>query len=216
MNPLPVLYSFRRCPYAMRARMALWISGTACELREIKLSAKPPELLAASPKGTVPVLVLPDHAVIDESLAIMRWALARHDPEGWLVGDDHALINLIDGPFKHHLDRYKYPDRYENEPGNARADHRGECLAILSDLNFRQTDRACLLGERRTLADIALFPFIRQFANHDRIWFDAQPIPRLQEWLERHLASGLFAAVMDKFAPWAAGDPPVRFGPPRL
>lgn len=213
MSAPPILYSFRRCPYAMRARMALWISGTTCEMREVKLSDKPPELLAASPKGTVPVLVLPGGEVIDESLAIMRWALARHDPEGWLAGDDRGLIDLIDGPFKHHLDRYKYPDRYHHEPGNDRIDHRGECLTILSDLNFRLAERPQLLGERRTLTDIALLPFVRQFASTDRHWFAAQPIPYVQDWLQGHLASDLFAEVMGKFTPWRDGDPPVLFGP---
>lgn len=208
MTDLPVLYSFRRCPYAMRARMALIASDTRCELREVKLADKPEAMLAASPKGTVPVLVLPDGQVIDESLDIMRWALGRNDPENWLAGDDPGLIELGDGPFKHHLDRYKYPVRYADEPGHDRIDHRGECLAILSDLNFRLSGRAQLLGETRSFADIALFPFIRQFANTDRDWFDAQPIPDLQRWLEGHLASGLFAAAMGKFAPWKPGDPP--------
>lgn len=209
MTGLTVLYSFRRCPYAMRARMALWISGTACELREVKLADKPEAMLDASPKGTVPVLVLPDGEVIDESLAIMRWALARSDPEGWLAGDDPGLIELCDGPFKHHLDRYKYPDRHAGEPGHARTDHRGEGLAILSDLSFRLAGRAQLMGETRTLADIALFPFVRQFANTDRDWFDAQPIPDLQRWLEGHLTSELFAAAMAKPAPWKPGDAPI-------
>lgn len=209
MTGLPVLYSFRRCPYAMRARMALRISGTRCELREIKLADKPEAMLVASPKGTVPVLVLPGGEVIDESLAIMRWALGRNDPEGWLAGDDPALIGLCDGPFKYHLDRYKYPDRYSDEPGHARTDHRGEGLAILSDLSFRLAGRHQMMGETRTLADIALFPFIRQFANTDRDWFDAQPIPDLQRWLDGHLASDLFLGVMDKFAPWKPGDPPI-------
>ena len=112
----PILYSFRRCPYAMRARMALTVSATRCELREVRLSAKPAAMLAASPKGTVPVLVLPDGRVIDESLDIMRWALASNDPEGWLTRDDAALIALNDGPFKHDLDRYKYPDRHDADP----------------------------------------------------------------------------------------------------
>lgn len=212
MTAPPILYSFRRCPYAMRARMALWISGTRCELREVKLAGKPPAMLEASPKGTVPVLVLAAGEVIDESIAIMRWALERSDPEGWLAGDHPALIDLADGPFKHHLDRYKYPNRYEDERGNGRIDHRGEGLAILSDLNFRLAEREHLLGERRTMADIALFPFVRQFANVDRDWFDAQPIPHLQEWLDRHLESELFTAVMPKYAPWQAGDEPVTFG----
>lgn len=217
MSGLPILYSFRRCPYAMRARMALWVAGMAVELREVKLAAKPPELLAASPKGTVPVLVLCDGTVVDESLAIMRWALARHDPEGWLAGDDPALIARNDGPFKHHLDRYKYPHRYPDEAAGDEArfrlDHRTHGLSVLLDLDARLGMSACLIGDRPTLADIALLPFVRQFANTDRDWFDAQGLPHLQEWLERLLASELFASIMPKFAPWQAGDPPIRFGP---
>jgi glutathione S-transferase len=210
VTALPVLYSFRRCPYAMRARMALWISRTACELREVVLADKPPELLAASPKGTVPVLVAPDGTVIDESLAIMRWALARRDPEGWLAGDDPALIAANDGAFKHDLDRYKYPARY---PGCDPHQHREQGLEFLRGLEARLAAAPNLAGPHRTLADIALFPFVRQFAHTDRAWFAAQSLPRLRDWLERHLASDLFAAIMPKFAPWAAGDAPVRFGP---
>jgi glutathione S-transferase len=209
MNALPVLYSFRRCPYAMRARMALWAAGIAAELREVKLAAKPPQLLAASPKATVPVLVLSDGTVIDESLAIMRWALAQHDPEGWLEGDDAALIAANDGPFKHHLDRAKYPTRYAADG----VDHRAAALALLAPLEARLARSAQLCGERRSLTDIALFPFIRQFAAIDPAWFAAQPLPRLAAWLERHMASELFAQVMAKFAPWQAGDAPIRFGP---
>ncbi|WP_296715896.1 glutathione S-transferase [Erythrobacter sp.] len=217
MTALPILYSFRRCPYAMRARMALWTAGVAVELREVKLAAKPPQLAEASPKATVPVLVLEDGTVLDESLAIMRWALAQNDPEGWLAGDDPALISRNDGPFKHHLDRYKYPNRYPDEAGGDEAtfrlDHRTHGLSVLLDLDARLGMSAYLRGDRPTLADIALFPFIRQFANTDRDWFDAQGLPHVQEWLERHLASDLFKAVMPKFAPWQAGDPPIRFGP---
>lgn len=213
MSALPVLYSFRRCPYAMRARMALWIAGVTVELREVKLADKPPELGQASPKATVPVLVQDGGEVIDESIAIMRWALRQHDPEGWLAGDDVALIARFDGPFKHHLDRYKYPTRYTDEAGHGEVDHRAEGLAILADLNARLADSKQLCGDTRTLADIALFPFIRQFANTDRAWFDAQQIPHLHPWLEAHLASDLFKAVMPKFAPWKAGDPVLEFGP---
>ncbi|MDC0887054.1 glutathione S-transferase [Altererythrobacter sp.] len=213
MSDLPILYSFRRCPYAMRARMALMISGTACELREVKLADKPPEMLEISPKGTVPVLRLPDGTVLEESINIMRWALGKNDPENWLDGDSAGLIALADGPFKHHLDRYKYPTRYTDEPGHGKVDHRSEGLSILSDLSFRLAGRAQLLGEKRSLADIALFPFIRQFANVDRTWFDAQPIPDLHAWLEGHLESELFTAVMPKFAPWKAGDEVVIFTP---
>ena len=210
MSPLPILYSFRRCPYAMRARMALWISGTSCELREVRLSDKPPALLEASPKGTVPVLVLPDGTVIDESLAIMRWALARHDPEMWLAGDDKGLIETGDGPFKHALDRYKYPGRY---PGCDPLEHRADGLRFLMELEQRLALTASLTGPHRALADVALFPFVRQFAHTDRDWFAAQPIPRVQAWLGRHLASRLFAAVMGKFAPWQAGDAAIALSP---
>lgn len=210
MSALPILYSFRRCPYAMRARMALWISGTVCELREVKLSAKPPQLLAASPKGTVPVLVLPDQTVIDQSLGVMRWALARHDPEHWLAGNDAFLINANDGPFKHALDRYKYPGRY---PGCDPEEHRAQGLALLGGLEQRLAQASHLTGPHRALADVALFPFVRQFAHTDRTWFAAQPLPRLQEWLERLTASELFAAIMPKLTPWVDGDVPVRFGP---
>lgn len=214
-EPRGILYSFRRCPYAMRARMALWVAGIPVILREVKLADKPPQLAEVSPKATVPVLVTPD-GVFDESIAIMRWALAQSDPEGWLEGDDAALIARNDGPFKHHLDRYKYPTRYPDEAGGDedtfRFDHRSGGLAILNDLNSRLASRANLCGDTRTLADIALFPFIRQFANTDRDWFDEQGLPHLQEWLETHLVSELFLCVMSKFAPWKAGDAPILFG----
>jgi glutathione S-transferase len=210
MTGLPILYSFRRCPYAMRARMALWVAGITVELREVKLAAKPPELIAASPKATVPVLVLADGTVIDESLGIMRWALAQDDPEQWLAGDDPAQIAVNDGAFKHHLDRAKYPGRYEGDDGS---DHRAAALALLHPLETRLERATYLCGEARTLTDIALFPFIRQFAAIDPEWFAAQPMPRLQTWLERHAASDLFASIMPKFAPWKDGDMPIRFGP---
>ncbi len=209
-TPPPVLYSFRRCPYAMRARMALWAAGITVELREVKLAAKPPALLAASPKATVPVLVLPDGAVIDQSLDIMRWALAQNDPEGWLTGEEPALIAANDGPFKHHLDRAKYPGRYADDDGS---DHRAAALALLAPLETRLADRPCLCGPSLGLTDIALFPFIRQFAAIDPAWFAQQPVPHLQAWLERLLASELFAAIMPKFAAWQEGDAPVFLGP---
>jgi len=193
----PVLYSFRRCPYAMRARMALIASGIACEIREVKLRDKPPEMLAASPKGTVPVLVLPDGKVIDESIDIMRWALGHSDPEDWLAGDDVALIATNDGTFKHHLDRYKYADRHDTDP----AEHRAAGLAILRDLEARLT-ASYLCGARRTLADIAIMPFVRQFAETDRGWFDAQPLPRVQHWLADLRASALFETAMVRRDPW--------------
>ncbi|MGE4431477.1 MAG: glutathione S-transferase [Sphingobium sp.] len=205
--PRPILFSFRRCPYAMRARLALLVSGTVCELREVKLSAKPAALIAASPKATVPVLVLPDGAVIDESLDIMRWCLARNDPEGWLARDDADLIATNDGRFKHHLDRYKYPDRHHCDP----AEHRAAGLALLQPLEARLAGQANLSGVARGLVDMALIPFVRQFAQTDRSWFDARPLPALHGWLARHLASPLFAAAMVRLAPWQPADSPILF-----
>lgn len=182
----------------MRARMALLVSGIICEIREVKLRDKPPEMLAASPKATVPVLVLPDGAVIDESIDIMRWALSRNDPEDWLAGDDKDLIETNDGTFKHHLDRYKYADRHAADP----IEHRTAGLAILSDLEDRLDTHAYLCGEHRTLADIAIMPFVRQFAETDRAWFDAQTLPRLQRWLADLRSSSLFEAAMVRREPW--------------
>jgi len=203
----PILYSFRRCPYAMRARLALLASGTMCELREVKLADKPAEMIAASGKATVPVMVLPDGSVLDESLDIMRWALERNDPERWRDRDDGALIAANDGPFKHHLDRYKYPDRH----GSDAAEHRAEGLTLLAGLEARLAGHANLCGEARGLTDAAIMPFVRQFAETDRAWFDAQPLPGLHAWLARHITSPLFAAAMIRLAPWRPDDRPIWF-----
>lgn len=200
----PILYSFRRCPYAMRARLALLVSGTTYAHREVKLRDKPAEMLAASPKGTVPVLVLADGQVIDESLDIMRWALTQHDPEQWLDGDDAALIASNDGAFKHHLDRYKYPERHHSDP----LEHRAAALEILAILETRLTTQPWLCGATRTLTDAALMPFVRQFAAVDRDWFDAQPLPALHRWLATQLAAPLFAEVMRVHEPWRASPLP--------
>ncbi|KQX17675.1 MULTISPECIES: glutathione S-transferase [unclassified Sphingomonas] len=207
MTPRPILYSFRRCPYAMRARLALLVGDTGCEIREVKLSAKPAELVAASPKATVPVLQLPDGTVIDQSLAIMRWALGRSDPEGWLDRADEALVAANDGPFKHHLDRYKYPERYRSD----REEHRAAGLAMLAVLEERLAAAPYLGGEARGLTDAAVFPFVRQFAGTDPGWFDAAPLPHLRDWLSRQAGSALFQGAMVRLAPWKAGDPPISF-----
>lgn len=204
---LPILYSFRRCPFAMRARLALAVSGTVCELREVKLSAKPAKMLAASPKGTVPVLVLPDGTVIDQSLDIMRRALASCDPEAWMARDDAALIAENDGPFKHALDRYKYPERY----GTDAQAHRDTGLAFLHQIEERLTAWPHLCGPLRGLADAAIMPFIRQFVAVDQAWFDNQPLPGLKAWLESFVASDLFETIMVRVAPWSAGDPALAF-----
>ncbi|OLY72841.1 glutathione S-transferase [Pseudomonas sp. ATCC PTA-122608] len=192
-----VLYSFRRCPYAMRARMALRYSGVAVQIIEVSLKAKPAEMLALSPKGTVPVLRV-DGRVIDESLAIMRWALAQNDPEGWLLGDDEATQALIeenDQGFKHQLNRYKYAERYPEQPMEH---YRAEGEVFLSKLEGLLAQREYLLTGHLSLADVALAPFVRQFAHVDREWFGRAPYPRLQDWLQRFLESPLFIAVMAK------------------
>ena len=199
--PLPILYSFRRCPYAIRARLALKCAQIPLELREVVLRHKPEAMLAISPKGTVPVLQLPDGQVIDESLDIMNWALRQADPEGWLDLPDaqvtHDLIARNDGPFKHLLDRYKYPERH---PERSAAEWRDEAVRIhLADLDTRLQAHPCLFGAHWSLADMALLPFVRQFAQVDRVWFDATPaLPALRAWLQRGLDLPLFAAVMAK------------------
>jgi len=201
MAKLPILYSFRRCPYAMRARMALIVSKVEHEHREVLLRDKPAEMIEASSKGTVPVVILPAGGALDESLDVMRWALTQNDPEGWLEDIDEALITTNDGPFKTSLDHYKYPTRYNLDDGvagrNAAMDH----LKVLDD---RLCDSAYLTGNRRSFTDIALFPFLRQLANTDRAWFDALPLPALQRWLEGLLTSPLFAETMVKHPLWKA------------
>lgn len=206
----PILYSFRRCPYAMRARLAVLISGTTCELREVKLAAKPAEMLAASPKGTVPVLVLPDGAVIDESLDIMHWALTRRDPENWLAGLNTGLIAANDGPFKHHLDRYKYPDRHGSDPIR----HRAAGVELLGVLEERLATTGQLCGPTRSITDMAIMPFVRQFAHTDRVFFDALPLPHLRHWLADHIASPLFEQAMIRPPIWHAGDQPLLWPAP--
>lgn len=196
-----LLFSFRRCPYAMRARMALRYSGVALRIVEVSLKAKPAEMLALSPKGTVPVLCVGGQ-VIDESLAIMHWALAQSDPEDWLLEADPAaqrlmaqLIGENDQDFKVHLNRYKYAERYPEQPMEH---YRAEGEVFLRQLEGLLAQRDYLLADHLSLADVALMPFIRQFAHVDREWFTTTPYPRLQQWLQRFLAAPLFTAVMAK------------------
>jgi UPF0176 protein len=206
---LPVLYSFRRCPYAMRARLALHVAGVVVELREVSLKAKPPAMLALSPKGTVPVLQLPDGRVLEQSLDIMVWALAQADPEGWLAqgapDEAQALIARNDGPFKPLLDRYKYASRH---PEYTAEQYRQQALDLhLGPLNNRLSDQPWLLGNGPSLADAALFPFVRQFAGVDVAWWAQAPLPALRAWLNRWVNRPLFEAVMEKHPLWEAGGP---------
>nr|WP_262407406.1 glutathione S-transferase [Pseudomonas lactis] len=192
-----MLYSFRRCPYAMRARLALRYSGVPVRIVEVSLKAKPAEMLALSPKGTVPMLSV-EGRVIEESLEIMQWALAQHDPDDWLLQGDPAVLTLIaenDQVFKHHLNRYKYAERYPEQPMEH---YRAEGEVFLQKLEGLLAEREYLLAEHPSLADAALAPFVRQFAHVDREWFAATPYQRLQVWLQRFLESPLFIAVMTK------------------
>lgn len=203
---LPILYSFRRCPYAMRARLALEVAGIKCRLREVVLRDKPDEMIEISPKATVPVLQLADGTVIEESREIMIWALEQNDPEGWLDIDRaeaEALIDNCDGPFKHALDRYKYPNRYDLADGLA---HRERGMAFIGTLEGRLRDSVFLSKGMFCLPDAAIFPFVRQFANTDRTWFDSQPIPQVQRWLSAQLDSPRFVKIMKKYAQWKTGD----------
>ena len=193
--------------------MAIAASGVECELREVVLRNKPPSLIQASPKATVPVLIDGNGCVIDQSLDIMLWALRQHDPDQWLAPEEGtleamlALIAECDGPFKHALDRYKYPQRYEGVNG---CEYRDQAAVWLSGLNNRLGSSRFLFGARPALADMAIAPFIRQFAHTDLDWFQAQTWPYLQAWLEAWKQGSLFARVMHKYSPWqegSAGEP---------
>ena len=209
--PTPILYSFRRCPYAMRARMAIRYSQLRVELREIEFKNKPAAMLQASPKGTVPVLVCDDATVIDESLDIMHWALQQNDPEGWLQAaqqkDIDQLISENDASFKTHLDHYKYAVRF---PEHSALYYRQQGETFLQQLEQRLNRHEFLLGDSVSLADVALFPFVRQFAHVDLAWFDAAPYPGLRRWLNRWLESELFLSVMKKRPVWTEGQEAVE------
>lgn len=221
---LPILYSFRRCPYAMRARLALAVSGQVCELREVVLRNKPQALLEASPKATVPVLQLASGEVLEHSLDIMLWALRQHDPEGWLTPQTgsldamQALIAANDGPFKQALDRYKYPHRSMSAQTDSSEDarqfaeqHRDSAALWLMTLETRLENNDWLFGDNACLADMALLPFVRQFAHTDAPWFAAQPWAALARWLTRWESGALLAQVMAKYPPWQTGQPAIYF-----
>lgn len=212
MRSTPLLYTYRRCPYAMRARMALLQAGVAFEAHEIALRDKPPAMLAVSPKGTVPVMVLPDGTVLEQSLDIMRWAFAQggDDQQWWARAQSPANVALqqtCDGLFKHHLDRYKYPQRFTDaqDPGH----HRGQAVAVLlepleqqlqpqAQVQVQVQTPSQLGGAIPCAADLGIFPFVRQFAAVDPVWFAALPLPAVQHWLAGWLAHPLFALAMQK------------------
>jgi glutathione S-transferase len=198
----------------MRARLALLASDRVCELREVVLRDKPSEMLAASAKGTVPVLIDPDGNVLDQSLDIMLWALAQHDPEQWLQpeqGSVETMLELIgefDREFKYHLDRYKYPDRYENTDAQT---HRAQGSLYLQKLTTQLEMNPYLFGNRIALADMAIVPFVRQFAHTDQDWFNQQPWTPLQTWLATLIDSKIYTYAMKKYPKWESGTPGVEF-----
>ena len=199
MPDSPILYSFRRCPYAMRARMAMLASGVAYTHREVLLRDKPAAMLAVSPKGTIPVLVLVNGSVIDESIDIMSWALAQDDPEQWLTHIDAGLIETFDRTFKFHLDHYKYASRFDVDP----LAHRAAGLAILGELDGRLSNQNYLGGATRGFSDIALFPFVRQFAAVDADWFATHAPVAIRKWLATLMACDLFQRAMVRIPLWA-------------
>ncbi len=205
----PILYSFRRCPYAIRARMVIEYACIKIELREVLLRDKPPEMLTLSPKGTVPILLLPNQVVIDESMDIIRWALAQHDPNGWSGKqhkDQERLIDWNDGEFKYYLDRYKYADRY---PTYSKQHYRQKCSEFLIELQSKLERTRYLCGDTTTMTDIAIFPFVRQFAGVDMTWFQSSFGNTLITWLRTHVESELFKNIMTKYQPWISGADPI-------
>jgi len=209
------LYSFRRCPYAMRARLAIANSQITVELREVVLRDKPQQLLDISPKATVPVLISNDNTLIDESLDIMLWALNQNDPENWYQSLSQSQLQLSqqliadnDGEFKYYLDRYKYADRY---PEHSQDYYRQQAEQQLQILEQQLQQHRYLIADRITYADMAILPFIRQFAFADKHWFDQSPYPLIQTWLNEFIESELFATIMPKFKQWQQGDEIIFF-----
>jgi glutathione S-transferase len=201
-NQLPILYTFKRCPYAMRARMAIYTAGVKVEQIEVSLKNKPQSLLEYSPKGTVPVLVTVRGEVIDQSRDIMLWALHQADPDNWLLQKDplkqqemKTLVDTCDIEFKPLLDRYKYFDRY---PNFSQAEYRQQAEFFLQRLNDRLAQHHYLMDEKMRFVDVAIFPFIRQFANMDKIWFTQSPYRNLQRWLDACISTKLFTTIMEK------------------
>lgn len=203
---LPILYSYRRCPYAMRARMALHQAKIQVEIREISLRDKPKHMLAVSPKGTVPVLVLPNQQVLEQSLDIMHWALQQHVAESWLsasLSETIALIHQNDTSFKQALDGYKYPERYPEFPPPY---FRQQGELFLQTLENLLSAHAFLLSHQATLADVAIFPFVRQFAAVDNEWFANSPYHKLRTWLDYWVTSSLFEAIMQKYPSYTESE----------
>jgi glutathione S-transferase len=213
---LPVLYSLRNCPYAMRARLAIYASGQQVQLRDLVLSNKPAEMLNLSPKGTVPVLVTASNQVIDDSLSIMLWAFSQTDPDDYLnktvpnaLADMLAVIAIFDNEFKGHLEKYRCSKRY-HEP--SLMEDRQQCERYLADLESRLCLHLYLMSDTPSLTDLALMPFIRQFARVERQWYLQSPYPKLRQWLNHYLQSRMFSKVMVQYPMWIDSKQQVIFG----
>ncbi|GAA5131820.1 glutathione S-transferase [Thalassotalea piscium] len=211
---LPILYSLRNCPYAMRARIAIYRSSVPIELRDIVLKNKPKEMLLASPKGTVPTLVLPSGKVVDESLDVMLWALNTNDPYGLLGANKEQLHNMLtlihrfDHEFKQALEQYKCAKRY-HEANIEQC--REKCELYIQEIEQRLNKGNYLINTEESLADIAILPFIRQFARVERQWYLQSPYPNLKKWLKHYLQSAMFTKVMAKYPLWKLSSEPVIF-----
>lgn len=213
---LPILYSLRNCPYAMRARLAIYKSKKSVLLRDLVLSNKPAEMLQASPKGTVPVVVLDNGGVIEESLDVMLWALKRSDPDDLLRSDIADIlsemlniINEFDVEFKARLEAYKCAKRYQEDNVT---ECRVACEHYLQQLEERLSEHDFLISNQESLLDIALMPFIRQFARVERQWYLQSPYPNVRRWLNSYLQSALFTKVMAKHPLWLESQQAVIFG----
>ena len=207
---IPILFSFRRCPYAMRARIAIKLCSLECEIREINLKLKNKEFLELSPKGTVPVLVLPDDKIIEESMDIIHWAISNNDPYNLklknleIYNKDMELISIFDNEFKYHLDRYKYNSRYK---GINKEEHKYKARDLLVNLNNSLKEKQWLNGENISISDISILPFIRQYRIANTKWFDEKlELPNINRWLDKFLNSKIFNNVMKKYKIWETTD----------
>jgi glutathione S-transferase len=213
----PILYSFRRCPYAMRARLAIVQAQQTVELREVVLRDKPPSMLEISPKGTVPVLQLPDETIIDESYDVMIWALTQNDPDNWLRSVEHpthtALLEENDGSFKKNLDKYKYANRH---PKLTEEQHRANGEVFLQKLEDLLKQNSFLIDQAPSITDAAIFPFIRQFTRVDQEWFESADYPNLKKWLDFYYKSSLLEQAMKKYPQWHKDDEKTLFPPENI
>jgi len=212
----PVLYSLRQCPYAMRARIGVLLANQSVVLRDIVMTNIPTEMLTASPKGTVPVLVLSDSSVIEESLNIMLWALKQNDPDNLLYRHERdaldnmlTLIQRCDNEFVDALKKYKAASRYHD---SNILSYRQQCEIFINDLEESLKKHHFIMGDSASLVDYAILPFIRQFSNVDKKWYKQAPYPKLQQWLENHYQNPIFAKAMTKYPQWLDSNEIVIFG----